>query len=43
MRKPAERMTVAEASAALDLLTGEVDRLRARLAALAPPGARPRR
>jgi hypothetical protein len=43
VRKPAERMTVAEATAALDLLTGEVDRLRARLAALAPPAARPRR
>jgi ParB family chromosome partitioning protein len=43
VRKPPERMTAAEATAALEVLTGEIDRLRARLAALAPPAARPRR
>ncbi|AHG90448.1 ParB domain protein nuclease [Gemmatirosa kalamazoonensis] len=43
VRKPPERMTATEAAAALEILSGEVDRLRARLAALGPPAARPRR
>jgi len=42
VRKAPERMTAAEATAALELLDGEVSRLKARLAALAPP-TRPRR